>query len=242
MIREELININYNIVNNNKKDKITLVNGYMLSTHDTLKKIEKEYTRIVKSKRFYDYYEADTFYSDLTRSIAQPLEKIANKLPEQVERLSVKIMLEFERFSENTDTSCGSWMDYYSVVIDAWMKSLSAQKNSDNACIAKKVMDFIAKKIYFCSVVFKKYQSFLGTDVLREIRDMYYQKKCYSEALNISVIIKDTIFLSEDFKKAELYIPEHYFDYARLLIDEFRPGEAIELLLRMETHGNKKYS
>ncbi|MGV7963124.1 regulatory protein RecX [Photorhabdus tasmaniensis] len=242
MNHETLVNIIHDLIQDNKQAKSTLVNGYLLSAPDILKAIEKEYNRRAKSKRFYDYYEADAFYDDLTRSIAQPLEKVAGTLPDQVERLSVKIMLDFERLSENSDTSSGSWMDYYSVMLDAWMKSLAAQKNSDPVFLAKKIFDFVANEIYFGSGIFKTYRALLGSDVLRAVRDMYYQKKCHREALDISILIRDIDFLSESLKKGEFCQPEHYFDYARLLMDEVRPGEAIELLLYMDKQGDKQYS
>lgn len=201
MNHETLVNIIHDLIQDNKQAKSTLVNGYLLSAPDILKAIEKEYNRRAKSKRFYDYYEADALYDDLTRSIARPLEKVAGTLPDQVERLSVKIMLEFERFSENSDTSSGSWMDYYSVVLDAWMKSLAAQKNSDPVFIAQKIFDFVANEIYFGSGIFKTYRALLGYDVLRAVRDMYYQKKRHREALDISILIRDIDSLSESLKK-----------------------------------------
>ncbi|EAO0165633.1 regulatory protein RecX [Salmonella enterica] len=242
MTHESLINIIHDLIQDNKQAKSTLINGYLLSAPDVLKTIEKEYKRRAKSKRFYDYYEADAFYDELTRSIAQPLEKIAGTIPEQVEHLSVKIMLEFEKFSENSDTSSGSWMYYYSVLLDTWMKSLAAQKNSDSVFIAQKAFNFISNEVYFGCGIFKKYRALLGTDVLRMIRDMYYQKKCVQEALDISIIIKDNDFLSEALKKGEFCRSEHYFDYARLLIEKIRPGEAIELLLYMDRLSDETYS
>ncbi|HAG0017829.1 TPA: regulatory protein RecX [Salmonella enterica] len=242
MTHETLINIIHDLVRDNKQARSTLITGYLLSAPDVLKAIEKEYNRQAKSKRFYDYYEADALYDELTRNIAQPLEKIAGAIPEQVERLSVKIMLEFEKFSENSDTSSGSWMDYYSALLDTWMKSLISQKNSDPLFIAKKIFNFISSEVYFGCGIFKKYRTLLGTDVLRMVRDMYYQKKRNREALDISIIIKDNNFLSEALKKGDFCRPEHYFDYARLLIEEVKPGEAIELLSGMEQPGDKKYS
>lgn len=242
MSHETLVNIIQELIKDNKEAKLTLVNGYLLSDEDILKGIEKEYGRQFKSKRFYDYYEADAFYDHLTRSIAQPLERVAGTLPEQVERLSVKIILEFERFSENSDTSSGSWMDYYSVVLDAWMKAVVAQKNGDPVFLAQKIFDFVSNENYFGCAIYKTYRAVLGADVLRTIRDMYYEKKCHREALDISLLVRDTHFLSEALKKGQFCRSEHYFDYAKLLIEEVRPGEAIELLFYMEREGEKQYS
>lgn len=161
MIHEDLLNVIHYIIQDNEQAKAALVNGYLLSDQEILKSVEKEYNRQNKSKHFYDYYEADALYDELTRRIAQPLEKVADTLPEQVESLSAKIMLEFDKFSENTDSSSGSWMDYYSVLLDAWMKSVVAQKNSDPFFIANKVFDFVANELYFGVKIFKKYRTLL---------------------------------------------------------------------------------
>ncbi|MBT3009508.1 hypothetical protein, partial [Vibrio anguillarum] len=88
-----LVNIIHDLIQDNKQARDTLVNGYLLSAAEVLKAVEKEYARRAKSKRFYDYYDADAFFDELTRSIANPLVGIAHELPEQAESLSIKMML-----------------------------------------------------------------------------------------------------------------------------------------------------
>lgn len=234
MSHEALLTALHDLIQDNKQAKDALINGYLSSTSDRLTAIEKEYARRAKSKRFYDYYDADSLFDELTRSIAKPLEKLANTLPEQVEGLAVKIMLEFEDFTGNVDTSSGSWMDYYQVLFDAWMKSLAAQKNSEPVFIAKKIFTVIEREFYFSFEIFQHYRQLLGTDILRAVRDMYYQKKHIQESLGISVIIKDINFIKTTYKKGEFSHPDHYFDYARLLLEEVRADEAIELLSGMD--------
>jgi hypothetical protein len=73
MSHDVLVNIIYDLIQDNKQARTTLVNGYLLSAAEVLKAVEKEYARRAKSKRFYDYYDADAFFDELTRSIANPL-------------------------------------------------------------------------------------------------------------------------------------------------------------------------
>lgn len=73
MGHDELLNIIHDLIQDNKQARNTLVNGYLLSAAEVLKAVEKEYARRAKSKRFYDYYDADAFFDELTRSIATPL-------------------------------------------------------------------------------------------------------------------------------------------------------------------------
>ncbi|MEL5515710.1 hypothetical protein PTR77_25830 [Serratia bockelmannii] len=163
MNHETLVRIIIELAEDNRQARSTLMNGYLLSAPDIIKAIEKEYNRRAKSKRFYDYYEADRLYDEMTRTIAQPMGKIAATLPEAVEKLSTRIMLEFEKFSENTDSSSGSWMDYYSVLLDAWMTSVVAQKNTDPTITAGKVFSFVARESYFGSELFTKYRALLNS-------------------------------------------------------------------------------
>lgn len=98
-----------------------------------------------RTKCFYDYYDADAFFDELTRSMANPLVGIAHELPEQAESLSVKMMLEFEKFTGNVDTSSGIWMGYYTILLDAWMKSLEAQKITVPHPLLKKYSPLLKK-------------------------------------------------------------------------------------------------
>lgn len=230
MSHDVLVNIIYDLIQDNKQARTTLVNGYLLSAAEVLKAVEKEYARRAKSKRFYDYYDADAFFDELTRSIANPLVGIAHEIPEQAESLSVKMMLEFEKFTGNVDTSSGSWMSYYTILLDAWMKSLEAQKNNDPVSIAKKIFTVVEREFYFGIEIFKKYRTLLGTDILRVIRDMYYQKQSLREALGLSMIIKDLDFLTMAFKNDEFCHSTHYFDYVRLLMEDLRSDDALAVL------------
>ncbi|KQN57030.1 transcriptional regulator [Serratia sp. Leaf51] len=230
MSHEVLLNIIHDLIQDNKHARTTLVNGYLISASEVLKAVEKEYARRSKSKRFYDYHDADTFFDELTRSIANPLVGIAHELPEQAESLSVKMMLEFEKFTGNVDTSNGSWMGYYTILVNAWMKSLEAQKNRPPFFIAQKIFTVVEREFYFGIEIFKRYCTLLGMDILRAIRDMYYKKKRHREALGLSVIIQDLDFMKMAFKNDEFCHATHYFDYARLLMEDLRADEALAVL------------
>lgn len=225
-----LLNIIHDLIQDNQQARTMLVNRYLLSAPEILKSVEKKYALRAKSKRFYDYYDADAFFDELTRSMATPLVGVAHLIPEQVESLSVKMMLEFEKFTANVDTSSGSWMDYYTVLLDAWMKSLEAQKYSDPVFIAKKIFTVVEREFYFGIEIFKRYRTLLGMDILRVIRDMYYQKKRPREALDLSVIIQDLDFMTMAYKNDEFFDATHYFDYARLLMEDLRADEALAVL------------
>lgn len=237
---DALVDIILHLIHDNKHAKATLIHDYLLSAPERLTAIEKEYNRQAKSKRFYDYADADAFYHALTRDIAQPLENLATVLPEPVEKLSLTIIHAFERFSEKTDTSSGSWMPYYALLIDAWMKSLAAQTNHDTTLTARKIVDFFEKEAYFGIDAFQRYHRLLGTPILRALRDIYHQKKSYPEAIALSLIIKDLDFLKMAVQNDEFYHSEQYFAYAKLLIDDVRADEAIELLVSMKKHCDKQ--
>ena len=234
----ELLTVIDDLIQDNKQAKTTLINKYLLSDDDLLKAVQKEYAKLSKSTRFYDYYTADARFHELTRIIAEPLKKTAATLPEQTEGLCAKIIHGFERLIENIDSSSGSWMTCYSSLIEAWISAVAAQKNSPPAVIADKMVNFFDGEFYFGAGMLKQYRTQLGNDVLRAMRDRYYQKQEFQEAVDLSLLIADVNFLERAVNNDEFCSSQHYFGYARLLIDEVQPEKALALLELMEARSD----
>ena len=62
MPAEQLMQIICEIADDNSQVKSFIINQYLLTPEELLKKVEGEYKRKIKSKRFYDYYEAAGFF------------------------------------------------------------------------------------------------------------------------------------------------------------------------------------
>ena len=58
---DQLMQIICDIAENNGQAKSFIINKYLLTPEESLKKAEAEYKRVIKTKRFYDYYEAAVF-------------------------------------------------------------------------------------------------------------------------------------------------------------------------------------
>lgn len=234
----ELLTVIDDLIQDNKQAKTALINKYLLSDDDLLKAVQKEYAKQSKSSRFYDYYAADARFDELTRIIGEPLKKTSVTLPEQTESVCAKFIQGFERFTENIDTSSGSWMTYYSSLVEAWLSAVAAQKNSPPAEIAEKIVNFFAGEFYFGAGILKQYRTLLGNDVLRAVRDRYSQKKEFQEAIDLSLLIADVDFLERAVNNDEFCSSQHYFGYARLLINEVQPEKALALLELMEARSD----
>lgn len=59
---DQLMQIICDIAEDNGQAKSFLINKYLLTPEESLKKAEAEYKRVIKTKRFYDYYEAAIFF------------------------------------------------------------------------------------------------------------------------------------------------------------------------------------
>lgn len=234
MAPEALIAIIYGLIENNKQAKYNLINGFLSLPADILKNIEKEYNKRTRSQRYYDYHETNAFFDELQINVTPLFDKVIHALPEQTEELVVKMMLDIERITKNKDTSSGVWMNYYSMLIDIWMKSLGEQKEGDAVFIATKIINVCEQDCYFGINVFNEHKSVLGLGVLRALRNIFYKKNKTREALDISFIIKDTDFFSTAISNNELPHPRHYLDYAKLLIDDVRADEAISVLMKVD--------
>ncbi len=246
MGHNELIDIIYFLVEKNKDAKKELIKEYLLSSNELVVSVEKEYAKQSKRKRFYDYYEADQRFQDLKRDIAEPLLKASTLAGKETEQLCVKIMLEFEVFSEHTDTSSGSWLEYFKTVQQAWLNALATQhKKSEPTVIAKKVFDLLTQVFYWDTELIKSNRALLGTEVYCLVRDMFFENGETDYALEISVMIRDLDFLTPLLKNATFDCYDRfYLDYARLLIDELRADEAIIFLHKLDKKGlryNDKY-
>lgn len=63
---DQLMQIICDIAEDNGQAKSFLINKYLLTPEESLKKAEAEYKRVIKTKRFYDYYEAAIFLRGYT--------------------------------------------------------------------------------------------------------------------------------------------------------------------------------
>lgn len=86
---DQLMQIICDIAEDNGQAKSFLINKYLLTPEESLKKAEAENKRVIKTKRFYDYYEAAIFFEGLYRNVIFPLEKTVSTLPEKPRRFAM---------------------------------------------------------------------------------------------------------------------------------------------------------
>lgn len=115
------------IAEDNGQAKSFLINKYLLTPEESLKKAEAEYKRVIKTKRFYDYYEAAIFWGAIQECHISTWKDGINAAW-KTEAFCHDLLLSFDKVSEIADTSDGSWMDYYNGAVEIWLKSLSLQK------------------------------------------------------------------------------------------------------------------
>ncbi|MGJ0577827.1 DUF6880 family protein [Xenorhabdus bovienii] len=238
--KEELLEIIHVLIRNNELAQTTLVSGYLLESEDILKLIEKEYKKRSKSKRFFDYYETDIFFGELHSYMATLFDTIIPLKPAESEVLLSNMLQDFERLSETKDTSSGGWQDYYYYLVESWIKALSLQKDIDKVTVANKLFKIFQGEYYFSVSLLAEYKSTFGLDILRQLRDVFYQHKNDDEALELSYSIKDIEFFKTYLdKEKEFLYPRYYLDYAELLIEDVRSDEAIVLLENLREKNNK---
>ncbi|EBB1562564.1 SpnT protein [Salmonella enterica] len=227
---EQMTNIICSLVEDNRQAKHLLISNYLSTPDESLKKAEAEYNRKIKTKRFYDYYEADAFFDESHRNIALPLEKIVSVIPEKTEAFCHNLLLTFNKLNEIADTSSGSWMVYYNGIVDIWLKSLSLQRDKGSDIISDKIMTVLKKEHFFNFNVFDRYKKELGYDVIRSLRDRLFSHSETNFAVELSLYIRDVDFIRQCFKKGKVKLPEYIIRFAKLLVDELCAEEAIFVL------------
>lgn len=230
MPAEQLMQIICEIADDNSQVKSFIINQYLLTPEELLKKVESEYKRKIKSKRFYDYYEAAGFFEGLYKSIILPLEKTVSARPDKTEVCCHNLLISFDKVSEIADTSDGSWMNYYNGVVEIWLKSLALQKNKGIDDIADKIFSVLSGEVYFNFNIFDKYKKELGYNVIRALREKLLDAGDVNSAVELSLYIRDVDFIRQCFDKIKFNQPEYVIKFAELLIDELCAGEAILVL------------
>lgn len=231
---DQLMQIICDIAEDNGQAKSFLINKYLLTPEESLKKAEAEYKRVIKTKRFYDYYEAAIFFEGLYRNVIFPLEKTVSTLPEKTEAFCHDLLLSFDKISEIADTSDGSWMDYYNGAVETWLKSLSLQKDKSIDVIADKILSVLKGDVYFNFDIFDKYKKDLGYNVIRALRESLLKTGDVNYAVELSLYIRDVDFIRQCFEKRKLNQPEYIIKFAELLVDELCTEEAIQVLNKIK--------
>lgn len=234
MPAEQLIQIICVIAEDNSQAKSFLINQYLLTPEESLKKAESEYKKKLKTKRFYDYYEAAGFFEELYRNIILPLEKTVSTLPEKTEVFCHDLLLTFDKVSEIADTSSGGWMDYYNGAVEIWLKSLVLQKEKGSDIIADKIISVLHNEVYFNFNIFEQYKKALGYNVIRALRERLLGLGDVNYAVELSLYIKDVDFIRQCFEKGKLNHPEYAIKFAELLVDELCAEEAILVLNKIK--------
>lgn len=242
MSTEQLTNIISELVEDNRQTKHLLISNYLSTPDESLKKAEAEYNKKIKTKRFYDYYDADAFFDELHRKIALPLEKTVSVIPEKTEVFCQKLLLTFNKLNEIADTSSGCWMIYYNCVVDVWLKSLSLQRDKGSDIISDKIMTILKRDSYFKFNVFDRYKKELGYDVIRSLRERLLSHNDTNSALELSIYIRDVDFIRQEFKKEEVRLPEYTIKFAELLVDELCAEEAIAVLNKIRNDKSVDHS
>lgn len=230
MSAEQLVNLVCILAENNKQTKYLLVNNYLLSADESLKRAGSEYKRKLNARRSYDYHAAAAFFDDMYRNIVLPVKNTVSILPAKVELFCENLLLTFDKISEIADTSSGSWIQYYNGVADVWLKSIALQKDREVNIVVDKMMFILECNAYFDFKLFKRHKKELGNDIICALRKRFVSQNVVNTAIELSLYISDIDFIRESYKNGMLKSPEHIIKFADLLIVRLCAEEAIQVL------------
>lgn len=231
----------YGLIRDYNKAESKPVAKNILASKESIRSIEKEYNTITKIPYFYDYYEADGLFEELYSEVAVPLDKLSCLLPEETEILSRKVLLDFERLSENTDSSSGSWMAYYYSILETWLTSLACQEDKGCEVIVDKITDVLQYEHYFDCSVFNQHKDILGTDIMRALRTRFFKQGKINDAVELSIYIRDIDFIRNLLRKGKIVDSGIMIEYAELLTNEACADEAVTVLESIRDNGYIRY-
>ncbi len=232
--KETLLDIVQQIIATDAKTKRWLVDGWLSTPDEVIKRLNAAWSRQVKSSRYYDYYAADTFFTALIRNIAQPLAQQTAHAPAQVEALAAKILMDFERLTARVDTSSGSWQDFTAIVFATWIQALAAQKRRTPEDIAQAIFLVAGDSDWFDISELLKWRSALGSEALRILAQRFMLADNANNAMRLLLAVRDVDAALTLFSSVPTLNNDNALELARLLIDELRAPEAITLLRSLE--------
>ncbi|MCI4231928.1 DUF6880 family protein [Dickeya dianthicola] len=228
--RDTLLEIVLTLSREHKPARDLLVNGWLSEPDDVLKRLEKAYNHEANGRHFYDYYAADGFFADLERDIVAPLGKLIPAHFLRVEALAARMILDFERLSQQVDTSSGSWMGYLSALFEVWIAALAQQKEASPALIAGKIYAVAQKDEWFVFERLADWRGELGTETLRALRDLLLKDGHDDDAFVLSLAVRDVEGAKALFERSHIGNVKAVLQLCALLVDERRASEAIVIL------------
>ncbi|XKM13710.1 hypothetical protein RCS94_00625 [Orbaceae bacterium ac157xtp] len=176
----------------NKKQK-TLAN----STYEQeAKNLVKAYRQMKKyatdPKNDFGYYESDDFLQDAIETLIAPMLELADKEPQIINELAVKMLKEFEDFVADLDTSSGFWLDFYMGMIQAFFASL-AHTSDRTTTKARKIYIQIRKDSFIDFTCLKYNKHLLTTDILNALQAYCLKQNDHENASIVSAILNDII-------------------------------------------------
>lgn len=239
--QEQLLDVIYALIEQNSDAQQLLLNNYLMTPEDKLKSIEKEYKKQLRKKGNYDYWKSHTFFEELEKVVAQPIDQVAKSLPEQTIRLTTQYVKDFDQILQKYDTSSGSWQDYLEALFSAWIKALGVvfSKNSDFD-IATVYFNMKAQCDYFPYDFLKRYQTHLPRAAIQILRDKTIELGDHKQATELSFVLKDLSYLNRIYEEKLLSDSENCLQYAVLLFEDYQIEKTIAVIEQLLTE-NPEY-
>ncbi|MGL5335661.1 MAG: DUF6880 family protein [Enterovibrio sp.] len=235
----ELLSIVLDLATQFPSAKKHLINQYLTADDALLGLAKKEYNKLTRRPPSWDYYEVDAFFNDLQTEFIPLLAKGVAASPREGEILTAELLASAKELYENMDTSSGSWEDYHLALVEQWLMAIGAQRESvAPEVLANRLLEGWTNLDPSLSITYLfNYRDALGSPLMRALRDNYAASDLLPEALGLSFALRDITFFDSVHQAGAFSHPRQQLDYARLLIDELRAEQAIEILLAIGSRG-----
>jgi hypothetical protein len=231
-----LLEIIQQLVSEDAHSRQWLINGWLSTSTELLTRLTLDYDKQTKGSVYYNYYEADGFFQYLLKNIVQPMTLQMETLPEQVEQVAKKMLLDFERLSEHVDTSSGSWSDYTGELFFVWISALAAQKTRAPNDIAQALFNVYQEYEFFDVNVLKECSHVFDPQVFRLLSEHFLKSKDEHNAIFLLLLLGDIDSATALIHQQERPNPSNSLELAATFIEQNRCLDAVALLRRAESY------
>lgn len=235
---EQLLNQFYNLLEKYPDIQKIIVSEWLKEPSERVKEIAKQYQKlskkISKSDRYFDYYTANEIVITYLDTLTMPLKALVPDCPQMVADLAHKMIVDFDNFWLNVDTSDGGWQMCHEDLYKIYLSALSKLPSMETESIIIQLFDLLQNDPSFNYDYLKLKEINLSKTIKIALLDKLIQEKSIYNAFKLSVLIGDIKIAKKLYDNHnDMYISD-ILSFAQLLIDELETESAITLLLSIQ--------
>ncbi len=226
--KEELLVIIQDLMQTKSLSEYIQLN-YCTSGAEKIKLLKKTFNKYLRRTRFHDYSDTIRFFNELNAEILASLTKAISDEPIEVATLVQYILDSFDKLVASKDDSSGCAWEFNNSLVELWGKAWSNVPHRDINVIIHILLKYKSVTLCSASELIFAFKDALGKNGLNALESYLADDK---EALIYTVELqRDPDKYRQTLDSLNVgNLPVYQIKLSKMLLDEFREEEAIDIL------------